>query len=209
MVCHCDEAMKPLSLTPPFPLPPGLFLKLREQDAPFVYFTYSLPPMMETAVPVDWKVLVTENVESQHIRCHELQPTDQLSSLIPEFQKAYAMAIVLINVDDTYILPEACLKGVEEPPIPVVILTHTDGQSLLKQLDYYEGKDVLTRLDAESQVDLPGQQMGRETASPQRQGIRPPIPMSPEAAQKEPGNHCDLMYREPVFIRIVLFWLVT
>ena len=43
------------------------------QDRPFASFTYTLSPLTDRLAPVDWKLLVTtEDIESQHIRCHEL-----------------------------------------------------------------------------------------------------------------------------------------
>ena len=57
---------------------------------------------MDKCVPVDWKLIVTEDVQSQHIRCHELKFDDNLVDLVYRFKKTYAKAVVLINTQENY-----------------------------------------------------------------------------------------------------------
>jgi len=138
----------------------GLQLKLDGQDQPFASFTYALSPLTKKSVPVDWKLFVAEDVQSQHIRWHELQAGDDLPKLIADFQKAYAMAVVLINTSDNYSLHPSFLKGTQSShspltrSFPVLMLTRSDGKTLMDKIEQYE-ENVFAKISAESFVDLP------------------------------------------------------
>ena len=66
---------------------------------------------MYKCVPVDWKPLVTDSIESQHIRCHELQEGNELSMLVANFKGQHAKALVLINTQDNYSFAPQFLEG--------------------------------------------------------------------------------------------------
>ena len=129
-------------------------MKLDGQDQPFASFTYALSPLTEKSAPVDWKLLVSEDVQSQHIRWHELQAGDDLPKLIADFQNAYAMAVVLINTTDNYSLHPSFLKGTKVSRYPVLVLTKSDGMTLMSKIEQYE-ENVFAKISAESFVDLP------------------------------------------------------
>jgi len=144
-------------IVPHLPSIPGLLLKLDNQDLPFASFTYALTPLTNKLTPVDWKLLVTnENLESQNIRCHELQDGDNLPELIAGFQKAHAVSIVLINTSDDYILHHSFLSEMQECHFPVVVLSKCDGMELLKKVEQYK-ENVFAKISIENFVDLPVQ----------------------------------------------------
>ena len=62
-------------------------------------------------MPVDWKPLVTDDVQAQHIRCHELQEGDELSMLVANFKGQHAKALILINTQDNYSIAPQFLEG--------------------------------------------------------------------------------------------------
>ena len=159
----------------------GLQLKLDGQDRPFVSFTYALSPLTDKLAPVDWKLLVTtEDIESQHIRCHELQTGDNLPELVASFQNSYAVAVVLINTSDNFTLHPRFLAGTQEGSFPVLLLTKTDGMALLNKVEQFE-ENVFARISVESFVDLPMQQ------TPLQKTGKGHAHTSPEQA-KEPGQ---------------------
>lgn len=136
----------------------GLQLRVKGHDQPFLTFDYALSPLTENLAPVDWKILVTEDVQSQNIRCHDLQAGEKLPSLVTQYQQAYAMAVILLNSEESYSLDPAFLEGGERSSYPVLVLKHSDGMRLLHALDRYEGQDVLARVDVvESTVDSQSQ----------------------------------------------------
>lgn len=164
------------------PAATGLQLKLDGQDRPFVSFTYALSPLTDKLAPVDWKLLVTtEDTESQHIRCHELQTGDNLPELVASFQNLYAVAVVLINTSDDFTLDSTFLAGTQEGSFPVLLLTKTDGMALLNKVEQFE-ENVFARISVESFVDLPTQQ-----TTPQKTGKGHAHTSSEQT--KEPGQY--------------------
>ena len=166
----------------------GLLLKVQEQEKPFAAFTYALTPAMEKATPVNWKILVTEDVQSQHIRCHELQPGDSLAQLVRQYRSAYALAVVVINMEDSYTLAPAFLKEMERDNYPVLVLTKSDGKELLSHLDRYEDVYVYARVDVESMVDVVTQQPRLHPPQPSRSSSGALGSSSEEA--RGPGKVC-------------------
>ncbi len=66
---------------------------------------------MDKCVVVDWKILVTDDVQSHHIRCHQLQDGDKLSMLVSNFKEQHAKAVILINTQDNYSIVPQFLEG--------------------------------------------------------------------------------------------------
>lgn len=122
-------------------------------ERPFAAFTYALAPDVEKPSPVDWKILVTEDVQSQHIRCHKLSRGDDLRRLVEQYRGAYAMATVVINTENSHTLDPAYLQGLKVGSHPILVLTQQDGRQLLKLLDQHADQDVEGRVDIESMVD--------------------------------------------------------
>ena len=130
-------------------------MKLDDQDLPFASFTYTLSPLTNKLAPLDWKLLVTtEDMESQNIRCHELKLQDNLPELIADFQKAHAVAVVLINTSDNYFLHPSFVTETQKSDFPVVLLTKSDGMALLRKVEQYE-ENVFAKISVDSVVDLP------------------------------------------------------
>ena len=106
---------------------------------------------MDKLVLIDWKIIVNDDIQSQHIRCHALQPGDKVKDLISSFKRALAKAVVLINTQDNYTLAPEFTEGMTKANYPIVVLTKSDGSSLVDLLDRYYGQtDILARLDVES-----------------------------------------------------------
>ena len=162
---------------------PGLQLKLDGQDRPFASFTYALSPLTDRPTPVDWKLLATEDVESQHIRCHELQIGDNLPKLITAFQKAYAVIVVLINTSEDYFLHPSFLTNTHDSPLPVLLLTRSDGMTLLKKIDLHK-ENVFAKISVESVVDP----VQRSDRMQQNAGYRPAYTSLDQPASKEQGQ---------------------
>ena len=117
-------------------------------------FDYALTPFMEESVPIPVKVLVTEAVEGQHIRCHELQQGQSLLELISSCQNSDAKGLILVNNEDTHVLNSEFLVGAKDKGrFPVLLLSKGDGAAMMKVFDRYENDEVLAKVDAESGVD--------------------------------------------------------
>ena len=146
----------------------GLKLKLQGQQLPSACYTYALSPLMDKPVLVDWRIVVNDDdIQSQHVRCHALQPGDNVKELVATFRKALAKAVVLINTQDNYTLAPEFTEGVDKSNYPIVVLTKSDGGSLVELLEKYFGQtDVLARLDVEGMVvDLQQEQVELEQST--------------------------------------------
>lgn len=128
---------------------------------------------MKHATPIEWKILVTDDVQSQNIRCHVLRTGDQLQDLITRYRQNFTMALIVVNTTDGHIIEEPFLEGMEgAEEIPVVVLTWSDGGRLMNILRHTEDDDVLAKIEAESAVD-----------------VVPAVAESPPVeAKKEPGQ---------------------
>ena len=155
----------------PLPSLLGLQLKLYDQNLPFASYTYALSPLTDELAQVDWKLLVTEDVECLNVRCHELQAGDNLPLLVAGFQRAHAVAVVLINTRDNYILQPLCLTETQVGQFPVLLLTKNDGMALMKKFQQYKGK-VLAQITV---------------GTPQWMGKEPIHTSSDKIVFKEPG----------------------
>ena len=145
---------------------------LDAQASPTASFTYAFSPLTTDARPMDWKLLVTENVGCQNIRCHKLQAGDKLQELVTGFQETNAKAVVLINTSDNYFLHPSIWTGTEKSSFPVVVLTKSDGVKLLNIVEQHKG-NMLAKISVETVVDPPVQTKKVENGSsstPQKQG---------------------------------------
>ena len=134
------------------------------QASPTASFTYAFSPLTTDATPMDWKLLVTENVGCQNIRCHELQAGDKLQELITGFQETNAKAVVLINTSDDYFLHPSILEGTKKSSFPVVVLTKSDGMKLLNIVEQHKG-NMLAKIFVETILDPPVQMKKPENGS--------------------------------------------
>ena len=74
-----------------------------------------------------------------------IQAGDNLPLLITGFQKAHAVAIVLINTRDNYMVQPLFLTETQVGHFPVLLLTKSDGMAVTKKVEQHKGK-VLARI---------------------------------------------------------------
>ena len=129
-----------------------LGLRIRIDKTLMGSFTYAVLPGVKMFSPIDWKLLEKEDIEGEHIRCHQLQENEKLIDLLETFD---AKAVILFNTSDNYCLAPELSFGIKEPQVPVVLLTKADGE---KVLQYFEDTDeistnVYARIDVETDID--------------------------------------------------------
>ena len=137
-------------------LVPGLQLRMPRQQLPFRGFTYAPVSPGNQPIRVDWQLLECGNVEGDHIRVHELVEGEGLVTILRDYQAAHAKAVVLINTDETLVLPERVGKMlVGLSGYPVVIITRSSGEQLLECLNtQYKEEELLARLVVESEEKM-------------------------------------------------------
>ena len=115
-------------------------LKLRRQatgkDEGYGSYSYALSPLTVAPKGIDWKIIAPSGADivCDHIHCHEIKPDDNLDVLIAECRANHAVAIVLVNCDDNYSLPETVQSHFTKTDYPVLVLTANDGKKLLQTL---------------------------------------------------------------------------
>ena len=82
---------------------------------------------------------------------------------------------MLINTQDNYTLAPEFTEGVAKASYPIVILTKSDGNSLVDILEKYDGQtEVLARLDVEgSAMELQQQQQEQSEVEVSAEGSIP------------------------------------
>ena len=136
----------------------GLQLRRPKQGQPFRGFTYLPVPPRSLPISVEWRLLESGDVESEHIRVHDLQEEElendgeTLIAKLQDYQTAYAKAVVIISSTDSLALPDGVSKGIEGlTGYPVVVISRNDGDRLMECLNVqYEDEELLAQLEVES-----------------------------------------------------------
>ena len=141
-------------------------LKLKRQATgnyqDFGSYAYALSPLTTAPKFVDWKIIAFSGADivCEHIYCHEVKPDDDLDELISECQSSHAVAVVLLNCDESYSLPKTVRSSFTKTDYPVLVLAAEEGRKLLKTLkEEDEDGDFLARvLEKEPLQESPKQE---------------------------------------------------
>lgn len=135
----------------------GLRLSLKGQKEAFVSFTYVISPLMEIPIRVDWKILTAEGIECQHIRLHQLQHSDDLNELAAKYKKSLAVAMILVNTQDSYELADELYQGLvraKKPILPAIVITMDDGKKVKEYLSRHDPGEVHARFESKKQAHI-------------------------------------------------------
>ena len=109
---------------------------------------------MDKFISLDWTVIISEEVVCQHVRCYELQEGDDIPKLITNFREELAVAVVLVNTDDSYVLQNVCSIS-KQVSYPIIVVNRKEGLKLLKMVeDHSESLNLLARIDVEDTTDV-------------------------------------------------------
>lgn len=129
----------------------GLKVKVQGEKEPRICITYSFSPFMDKAIKMDWKCISNEDVQSQHIRCHELHSGDNVRELFNQFKKAHSKALILINTQNSYSLNSEFVQEIERGRYPIVVVAKDDGAALIQLIESYVDQ-VEAKIDTVSMV---------------------------------------------------------
>ena len=106
------------------------------KDEDYGSYSYALSPLTVAPKGIDWKIIAPSGADivCDHIHCHEVKPDDNLDVLIAECRANRAVAVVLVNCDENYSLPETIQSCFTKTDYPVLVLTANDGKKLLQTL---------------------------------------------------------------------------
>ena len=106
---------------------------------------------------VDWKVLATEGIECQHIHYHQLQSNDDLNELATKYKKSHAVAMILVNTNDNYELPQEMCRGVtrvKKPILPAIVISLEDGKKVKEYLARHDPGELHARFESKKQSHI-------------------------------------------------------
>ena len=129
----------------PLPVLTGFQLRRTSHTLPFKTFTYA-PAIVYDTPPtvVDWELLTLSHIEGNHIRIHEFQKCKNLRAAIDQYKSSNALAVVVINTEESLSLSKEIVKSFGDIGLyPVIVLSHSDGDTLLHCMQ--ENEDVLGR----------------------------------------------------------------
>ena len=109
-------------------------MKQRSHTLPFKTLTYA-PAVVYNTPPtvVDWQLLTLYHVEGNHIRIHDLQEDKDLCVAINEYKSSNALAVVVINSEESLSLSEEIVKSLGDIGMYLVaVVSHSDGDTLIQ-----------------------------------------------------------------------------
>ena len=92
---------------------------------------------------VDWQLLTLSHIDGNHIRIHEFQKGEDLRAAIDQYKSSNALAVVVINTEESLSLSKEIVKSFWDIGLYLVVLSHSDGDTLLHCIQ--ENEDVLGR----------------------------------------------------------------
>ena len=152
-------------------------------------FEYEWASIRQTPQPLDWTPVVMYDVTYEHVRCHQLQPEDDLPSLLANLDSSPGTkALLLINNENNFFIQQSLLPEDLVSMYPVLVITSESGKALTDILEKNERGAVKVK------VDIPtasAQSTGSETVEAEEgtkssePSIKPPI-LPRKNASKQP-----------------------
>lgn len=129
---------------------------MSESHSHSLLISYALFPGMKQSSPVDWQLLVIDEVAEvteNNVRIHELVKGQDLADVLEGFKHCCTKAVVFVNTENNYKLAGEFVSNVPEFPFPLLIVKREDGEEILSYRKCHNGERVLARIDAENEVD--------------------------------------------------------
>ena len=125
----------------------GLQLKQKGESQPFELFSYCPAPMMSNPIRVDWKIVTQTPLEGHHILCRQLQPKDDLPSIIRSCSSENTRGLIIITHNESYLLSrDYNWEGMESPHFPVCVLNNAMGSRLLEVMSHHDQGELLMNI---------------------------------------------------------------
>ena len=135
----------------------GFQLSLRRHKQAFAAYNYA---SLDMPAKIEWKVLAGEELECQHIRYHQLQPTDSLAALTTAFKTSHAVGVVFANFKDSTEVPSYFSvvtkesSGTKKSTFPVILISSSDGAMLQESLNHHDVGEIYAKMEIKNQPDV-------------------------------------------------------
>jgi len=111
-------------------------------------FEYEWASIRQTPQPLDWTPVVMYDATYEHVRCHQLQPEDDLPSLLANLDSSPGTkALLLINNENKFFIQQSLLAEDQVSMYPVLVITSESGKVLTHILKKNERGAVKVKVD--------------------------------------------------------------
>ncbi len=99
---------------------------------------------------IGWRIVALQRayLRAQHIRCHQLQPGDDLADIVVACASKEAIAVIVIDYEGSDVFQDVQPKS----DIPVVVLSPSDGHNFHNIVRLAMGDEILCRIRDSSQL---------------------------------------------------------
>ncbi len=106
------------------------------------------PPLPERGI--GWRIVALQRayLRAQHIRCHQLQPGDDLADLVVTYASKEAITVIIIDYEGSDVFQDVQPKS----DVPVVVLSPSDGHNFHNIVRLATGDEILCRIRDSSQL---------------------------------------------------------
>ena len=128
-------------------------MRQKDETQPFALFSYALAPFIPAPVHIDWKIISTQPIVSQHILCHQLQPQESLEDIVSSCEADTTKAIIVVNSEPSFFLPTCEWNCLSRPSYPVCVMQCQEGEQLLEMVQRFEVGEVFACVQSLSMTE--------------------------------------------------------
>ena len=175
----------------------GLQLKVKDEEK-CQSFGYEWASIQQTPQSFDWTPVIMHDVTYEHVHCHQMQPEDDLPSLLANLDsRPGTKALLLINSENNFIIHQSLLAEDQVSIYPVLVITSESGKVLTRILEKNERGAVKIKTDiatASAQSSASETVVAQEATKLSESSIKPPIFPRMKASQ-QPEPESEKIYR--------------
>lgn len=125
----------------------GLQLRVKDEEV-CQSFEYKWASILHTPQSFDWTPVIIHDAMYEHVRCHQLQPEEDLPSLMDNLDSSPGTkALLLINTENNFVIHESLLTKDQVSLYPVIIIAAGSGKVLTDILERNESGAVKLKVD--------------------------------------------------------------
>jgi len=124
------------------------------------HISYAWTPFTESPSPDvtdQWIELSEKDVGFKHIRLENV--SDHLKTGIEAAEGSNAVALIVINDNDTHTLSPELVQSASKGSFPVVVITHKDGNKIKECIKKHGGKGMSAMLRSAREAPIPSKEV--------------------------------------------------
>lgn len=154
----------------------GLQLRVKDEEV-CQSFEYKWASIQHTPQSFDWTPVIMHDATYEHVRCHQLQPEEDLPSLMANLDSSPGTkALLLINTENNFAIHESLLAKDQVSLYPVLIIAAGSGKVLTNVLEKNESGAVKLKVDIPTaSAPEPETVEEKEVSKLSESSIKPPV----------------------------------